>query len=89
VSTALPPPQRTSWWSKRETRDVFAIWAVLTVLLVVFSLTVPDALMGAQASNTMKAVERTFGRRVSRGGARLVDRALQPASLAAEGRLVP
>jgi cytochrome c oxidase subunit 2 len=39
---------------------VFLIWAVLTVLLVVFSLTVPDALMGVQASNTMKAVERTF-----------------------------
>jgi cytochrome c oxidase subunit 2 len=60
VSTSLRPRQRTSWWSKRETREVFVLWAVLTVLLVVFSLTVPDALMGTQASNTMKAVERTF-----------------------------
>jgi cytochrome c oxidase subunit 2 len=39
---------------------VFIIWAVVTVLLVIFSLTVPKALMGVQASNSMTAVEQTF-----------------------------
>jgi cytochrome c oxidase subunit 2 len=39
---------------------VFLLWLVFTVLLVIFSLTVPDALMGTPASNTMTAVERTF-----------------------------
>ncbi len=56
----LPPAERVHWWSKRETREVFVLWAVFTILLVVFSLTVPDALMGVQASNTMRAVEQTF-----------------------------
>lgn len=58
--TMSGPPERTRLWSRRETREVFVLWAVLTVLLVIFSLTVPDALMGVQASNTMTAVERTF-----------------------------
>jgi cytochrome c oxidase subunit 2 len=39
---------------------VFLLWLIFTVLLVIFSLTVPDALMGTPASTTMTAVERTF-----------------------------
>lgn len=52
--------ERTRWWSRREVREVFGLWVVLTILLVVFSLTVPNALMGTRASNTMSAVEDTF-----------------------------
>jgi cytochrome c oxidase subunit 2 len=36
------------------------LWAVLTGLLVIFSLRVPDALLGVQASTSMTAVEHTF-----------------------------
>jgi cytochrome c oxidase subunit II len=60
VATPASSSGRARWWSRRETREVFILWAVLTILLVIFSLTVPDALMGVQASNTMTAVERTF-----------------------------
>jgi len=60
VATSLQSGERASWWARRETREVFILWAVLTILLVIFSLTVPNALMGAPASNTMTAVERTF-----------------------------
>jgi cytochrome c oxidase subunit 2 len=60
VATSTPPGETSRWWSRRDTRAVFVLWAVLTLLLVIFSLTVPDALMGVQASNTMTAVERTF-----------------------------
>jgi cytochrome c oxidase subunit II len=48
------------WWSRRDAREVFLLWLIFTLLLVIFSLTVPDALMGTPASNTMNAVERTF-----------------------------
>lgn len=54
------PEQGTRWWARPEVRWVLLLWAVLTALLVVFALLVPDALMGAQASNTMTAVEDTF-----------------------------
>lgn len=60
MATSLQGDERVRWWARRETREVFGLWAVLTILLVIFSLTVPNALMGVQASNTMTAVERTF-----------------------------
>ncbi|MGZ4776849.1 MAG: cytochrome c oxidase subunit II [Oryzihumus sp.] len=53
-------PQRRRWWPRPETRGLVLLWLVLTVLLVVFSLTVPDALMGTPASDTMAETERTF-----------------------------
>lgn len=51
---------RERWWSGRDVRIISALWAVLTVLGVIFALTVPGALMGSPASNTMSEVERTF-----------------------------
>ncbi len=58
VPAQSPDPRR--WWSRPEVRGVSVLWLVLTVLLVVFSLTVPDALMGPPASDTMAETERTF-----------------------------
>lgn len=52
------PPAR--WWSRPDVRGVLLLWALLTALLVVFALLVPDRLMGRQASTTMSAVEDTF-----------------------------
>jgi cytochrome c oxidase subunit II len=57
---ATRAPHEGRWWSRRDAREVFLLWLIFTVLLVIFSLTVPDALMGTPASNTMNAVERTF-----------------------------
>ncbi len=51
---------RTRWWSRPDIRGVLLLWVLLTALLVVFALLVPDRLMGPQASNTMSAVEGTF-----------------------------
>jgi cytochrome c oxidase subunit 2 len=48
------------WWGRPEIRRVVAIWAVLTIALVIFSLNVPARLMGAPASPTMRAVEQTM-----------------------------
>jgi cytochrome c oxidase subunit 2 len=41
-------------------RGVLLLWLILTVLLVLFGLFVPDALLGPRASDTMNAVEQTF-----------------------------
>jgi cytochrome c oxidase subunit 2 len=48
------------WWRRPEVHWVVAIWAVMTILLVVFSLYVPARLMGAPASPTMRDVESTM-----------------------------
>lgn len=48
------------WWKRPEVHRVVAIWAVMTILLVIFSLTVPARLMGAPASPTMRDVESTM-----------------------------
>jgi cytochrome c oxidase subunit II len=60
VSETEQPGERHRWWSNREVRAIAALWAVFTVLGVIFALIVPDDLMGAPASNTMIEVERTF-----------------------------
>lgn len=48
------------WWRRPEIHRVVAIWAALTVVLVIFSINVPARLMGTQASPTMHAVESTM-----------------------------
>lgn len=58
--TQPPETPGARWHTRRDSRAVFLIWAVLTVILVVFSLIVPTALMGVQSSNSMTAVEHTF-----------------------------
>jgi cytochrome c oxidase subunit 2 len=45
---------------RRDVRQVFALWAVLTVAGVVFGLFVPARLMGDPASPTMRAIETTM-----------------------------
>ena len=60
MAVAMQSRERRGWWSARENRQVFLLWLGFTVLLVVFALTVPRALMGAEASTSMAAVERTF-----------------------------
>jgi cytochrome c oxidase subunit 2 len=52
--------ERRHWWNNRDVRSIAALWAVLTVLGVIFAAIVPHHLMGAPASNTMTEVERTF-----------------------------
>ena len=52
--------QRQRWWAGRDVRAVAGLWAVFTILGVVFALIVPQRLMGVSASNTMTEVERTF-----------------------------
>jgi cytochrome c oxidase subunit 2 len=52
--------ERRRWWQNPDVRAIAALWAVFTVLGVVFALIVPDRLMGTPASNTMTEVERTF-----------------------------
>lgn len=51
---------RARWWESRDVRIIAAMWAVFTVLGLVFALIVPHHLMGSPASNTMTEVERTF-----------------------------
>lgn len=60
MSTPSQTEQRPRGWSRSDVRGVLLLWLVLTVLLVAFALLVPDALMGAQASDTMTSVEQTF-----------------------------
>jgi cytochrome c oxidase subunit 2 len=60
VSETEKPEERHHWWSSQEVRAIAALWALFTVLGVIFALIVPDDLMGAPASNTMTEVERTF-----------------------------
>lgn len=64
MSVASPPraerPETPHWWTTPDARSVLVLWAVFTVLGVVFALTVPRALMGTSASTTMTEVERTF-----------------------------
>jgi cytochrome c oxidase subunit II len=45
---------------RRDVRQVLALWAVLTVLGVIFALFVPARLMGPPASPTMRAIEDTM-----------------------------
>jgi cytochrome c oxidase subunit 2 len=49
-----------AWWGRPEIHRVVAIWAFMTIALVIFSLNVPARLMGAPASPTMRAVEQTM-----------------------------
>ncbi len=60
MTTLSQEPERRKWWSTPEVRAVFLLWLLFTVLGVVFALTVPHALMGRAASNSMSEVERTF-----------------------------
>ncbi len=53
--------QRPShWWQGQDAQVLGGLWAVFTVLGVIFALIVPDHLMGPSASNTMTEVKRTF-----------------------------
>ena len=45
---------------RRDVRQVFGLWAVLTVVGVLFGLFVPARLMGDPASPTMRAIEKTM-----------------------------
>ena len=58
--TSTPPfgERARSWWHRPETRGVLLIWAVLTIVLVLFCW-VPAHLMGPPASPTMHAIEST------------------------------
>jgi cytochrome c oxidase subunit II len=64
VSVTTPPraerPEIRHWWSSADVRRILVLWAVFTVLGIVFAVTVPDALMGTSASTTMTEVQRTF-----------------------------
>lgn len=52
--------ERHHWWASRDVRVIAILWAVFTVLGVIFALIVPDNLLGTPASTTMTEVERTF-----------------------------
>jgi cytochrome c oxidase subunit II len=60
TSSVNSPGRLSAWWSRPEIHRVFAIWAVMTIALVIFSLNVPARLMGPPASPTMHAVEQTM-----------------------------
>lgn len=60
MSTPSPTEHHPRPWSRPDVRGVLLLWLVLTVLLVVLALQLPDALMGARASDTMTSVEQTF-----------------------------
>lgn len=47
-------------WTRPPILPIVGIWAVLTLLLVVFALVVPPRLMGRPASSTMQETESTF-----------------------------
>ena len=53
-------PHRPTWWAAKDTREVTVIWGVLTVVFIVFALTVPTQMMGPPASDTMREVGLTF-----------------------------
>lgn len=55
-----PGGRLSTWWRRPEIHRVVGIWAVLTAVLIVFSLNVPARLMGPPASPTMHAVELTM-----------------------------
>jgi cytochrome c oxidase subunit 2 len=52
--------QIRTWWQRVEIKRMVWIWLGITVVLVIFSLTVPARLMGFPASPTMRAVESTM-----------------------------
>lgn len=52
--------QMRTWWQRVEIKRMVWIWLGITVVLVIFSLTVPARLMGFPASPTMRAVESTM-----------------------------
>jgi cytochrome c oxidase subunit II len=60
VSETELTPKPSHWWQSEDARLLGGLWAVFTVLGVIFALIVPDHLMGRSASNTMTEVERTF-----------------------------
>lgn len=60
MSDTTTPVERPGDPGGTDLKTVGLLWAVLTVLGVVFALIVPHHLMGPPASNTMTEVERTF-----------------------------
>ena len=52
--------ERHRWWANPDVKVIAVLWAIFTVLGVIFALIVPDNLLGTPASNTMTEVERTF-----------------------------
>lgn len=60
VTTSVSSTGRPRLWHRPEVRKIAAIWAVMTIVLLIFSVTVPARLMGAPASPTMHAVEQTM-----------------------------
>ena len=60
MSVASTPAGRHDSPPRTDLRTIGLLWAVLTVLGVIFALIVPHHLMGPPASNTMSEVELTF-----------------------------
>lgn len=60
MSSTEQMQKRPRWWNNRDVRVIGLVWAVLTLLGVVFALTVPGHLMGVSASDSMTEVKRTF-----------------------------
>ena len=58
--TQSPTVQIRTWWQRVEIKRIVWTWLGLTVLLMIFALTVPARLMGPAASPTMRAVESTM-----------------------------
>lgn len=56
----IPPPEdRRPAWRRPPVLPILGIWAVLTLLLLIFAVTVPARLMGKAASADMKEIEST------------------------------
>ncbi|MBO0843825.1 MAG: cytochrome c oxidase subunit II [Nocardioides sp.] len=60
MSVETTPADRQGRSRSEELKTLTILWAIFTVLGVIFALIVPHHLMGPSASNTMTEVERTF-----------------------------
>ncbi|HEX3931061.1 MAG TPA: cytochrome c oxidase subunit II [Nocardioides sp.] len=60
MSVATTPAGAPDRSTRSDLRTIGLLWAIFTILGVVFALVVPHHLMGRPASNTMTEVERTF-----------------------------
>lgn len=54
------PPDSRRAWRRRPIFPILLIWVVLTILLLVFAVSVPSRLMGVAASPTMREVKATM-----------------------------
>ena len=56
---APPPPPEETAWRRGPVGPILLIWAILTVLLVLFGAYVPSHLMGTAASSEMAEIKST------------------------------